>query len=64
MHQISFSGFDSEFDDDRPTWPPPGTSDIIIEDKFEPLFTSATWTITATVNGDVISRSQIGRAHV
>jgi hypothetical protein len=50
--------------DDRPTWPPPGSSNLVIEDKYEPLFTSATWTIMAYVDEDVISKStQSDKAH-
>lgn len=44
--------------DDRPTWPPPGTADLIIEDKYEPLFTSATWSLVAKVGDQVIGQSQ------
>jgi len=38
-------------DDDTPTWPPPGSADLVIEDKYEPLFTSAVWTIRASIAG-------------
>jgi hypothetical protein len=59
-----FGSLDLDLGDDRPTWPPPGTAQLVVEDKFEPLFTSATWTITATVDGDVIAKSkESGRAH-
>lgn len=44
--------------DDRPTWPPPQMGLLKIWDKFEPLFTSATWTIVAEVDGQVIARSR------
>lgn len=47
-----------ELDPDRPTWPPPGTSTLTITDLYEPLFTSATWTITARVNGEVMVQSR------
>lgn len=51
--------FDLDFEsDDKPTWPVPGTALLKIEDKFEPLFTSATWTIVATVDGGVIAKSR------
>jgi hypothetical protein len=49
--------FDLNTSDDRPTWPPPGSAHLVVEDKYEPLFTSATWTIRATVNGQIISES-------
>jgi len=57
---LDFGTIDLGFDDDgddRPTWPSPGSANLVIEDKYEPLFTSATWTIRATVNGTVISES-------
>ena len=47
--------------DDRPTWPAPGSAQLVVEDKYEPLFISATWTIKATVNGELISRSSESR---
>lgn len=42
---------------DRPTWPPAGSAALIIEDKYEPMFISATWTIVATVDDVTITRS-------
>lgn len=53
------------FDDDTPpTWPPAGSAKLVIIDKFEPLFTSATWTITAMVGSDVVARSnESDKAH-
>lgn len=45
-------------DDDRPTWPPPVMGLLKIEDKFEPLFTSATWTIVASVGDQIIAKSR------
>lgn len=51
-------------DGDRPTWPPPQMGLLKIIDKFEPLFTSATWTIIATVDEQVIASSRpADRAH-
>lgn len=65
MHQpyadpfAQFGSIDLDLgDDDRPTWPPPMMGLLKIEDKFEPLFTSATWTIIASVNGSVIARTR------
>jgi len=61
-----FAQFGSlNFDDDAPpTWPQAGSAKLIIIDKFEPLFTSATWTITASVGDDVIARSnESNKAH-
>lgn len=43
--------------DERPTWPPTGSATLVIEDKYCPLFTSATWCVQATVNGTVIAHS-------
>lgn len=71
MHQpyadpfAQFGSVDLDFGDgDRPTWPPPQMGLLKIVDKFEPLFTSATWTIVATVDGDVIAQSkESGKAH-
>lgn len=61
-----FTGFgEIELDtDDRPTWPRPGSALLVVEDRCEPLFTSATWTIIATVGSMEISRStQASKAH-
>jgi hypothetical protein len=62
MTQIQSNPF-SEFDDDlnqndRPTWPPPGSADLVIVDQYEALFYSATWTIVASVNGEIIHTSR------
>lgn len=63
MHQpyadpfVMFGELDLNFGDERPTWPPPQMGLLKIEDKFEPLFTSATWTIVAMVDGDVIAKT-------
>ena len=69
MHQpyadpfVQFGSIDLDFNE-RPTWPPPAMGLLHIEDKFEPLFTSATWTIVAKVGGQVIAQSkEAGRAH-
>jgi len=42
-----FGSLDLDLGDDRPTWPSPDSAFLKIEDKFEPLFTSVTWTIIA-----------------
>jgi hypothetical protein len=62
---IRSGSIDFNFDDDHPsTWPSPQMGLLKIIDKFEPLFISATWTIVATVDGDVIAKSkESGRAH-
>ena len=49
--------FTAEFGDDRPTWPPPGTGKLIVEDVCELLFYSAIWTLVASVGNDIIARS-------
>lgn len=43
--------------DDTPTWPPAGISTLEINDDYVPLFTSATWTIRACVNGQAVFES-------
>ncbi len=43
---------------DRPTWPPVGTGLLIVEDKCEALFISATWTVTAHVGEELIAKSE------
>lgn len=70
MHQpyadpyVMFGILDLELDDDRPTWPPAGSANMIIEDRCEPLFITATWSVIATVGDLVISRSKsIDKAH-
>lgn len=55
---VQFGELDFDSDDDRPTWPPPGSATLVIEDKYEPMFTSATWTIIATVGGDEFAKSR------
>jgi hypothetical protein len=61
---VQFGELDLDFGDDRPTWPPPGIRKLVIKDKYEPLFTSATWTIVATVDGDEFAKSsQKDKAH-
>jgi hypothetical protein len=62
---INFGSLDLDLNDgDRPTWPPAGTALFFVEDKYEPLFTSATWTIVAVVDGDVFSKSSAShKAH-
>lgn len=52
--KIDMDFFDTGSDGDRPTWPPAGSASLVIIDKFEPLFTSATWTLEASVDGNVI----------
>ena len=52
-----FSEFCEEYEDDRPTWPSPGSSKLIVIDKCEALFFSAVWTIIASVNGKTIAMS-------
>ena len=61
---INFGGLELDLDDgDRPTWPPVGAM-FSIEDKYEPLFFSATWTIIAQIDGEIFSRSTpSNRAH-
>jgi hypothetical protein len=50
-------GSASELEEDRPTWPSPGSATLVVEDKCLALLFSATWTLIATVNGVEISRS-------
>ena len=42
---------------DRPTWPPPGIRSVVIEDRCEPLFTSATWTMVIDAEGTIVASS-------
>lgn len=64
MHQpyadpwAQFGSLDLDFGDDRPTWPPPQMGLLSVEDKFEPLFTSATWTVIAKVGDVIIARTR------
>lgn len=44
-------------DDDRITWPSPGTADLEIVEDCEPLFTSCSWIIKAKVNNAVVYES-------
>jgi hypothetical protein len=47
---------DLDSDLDIPTWPGgPGTLEVV--DKYVPLFTSAVWEITVTINGRVFAKS-------
>ena len=60
----NFGTIDLDFntdENDRPTWPPPGTASLVVEDKYEPLFTSATWTVQARVGAEIISQSTEAR---
>lgn len=54
-----FTGFfyDNDSENNRPTWPPPGTADLIIEDKCSALFFSAIWELVATIDNEEIARS-------
>ena len=56
---VQFGELDLNFDEDDapPTWPSPGSALLVIVDKFEPLFTSATWTLIASVNGDILAKT-------
>lgn len=70
MHQpcpdpyAMFGTIDLDFGDERPTWPPAGSADLVIEDKCEPLFISCTWSLIATVGDRVIGQSKsIDKAH-
>lgn len=45
-------------DTDEVYYPPPGSADLIIKDNYEPLFTSATWTLLAIVNKNIIASTQ------
>lgn len=47
--------FDAE---DCVTHPAPGSGKLLIQDKFEPLFISATWSLIATVNGNVVEKTK------
>lgn len=38
--------------------PVPGSASLLIYDKIEPLFISATWTIIASVNGTILEKSK------
>lgn len=49
--------FTLDYDGDRPTWPPVGTRELVIEDKCEALFYSAVWTVQARVDDQVLARS-------
>lgn len=54
-----FGGFDDlDFNDMPPTWPPAGSAVLVVEDKYEPLFISATWSIVAKVGQVVLARSK------
>jgi len=58
---INFGEFFPEIDEsvnERKTWPPPGSADLLIEDEMDALFTSATWTVRARVNGNVMWESK------
>lgn len=62
--QFGSLDFDIKVPEDKPTWPSPGTANLDIVDQYEPLFTSATWTVVAKVNGKVIiSSSPSDKAH-
>lgn len=53
-----FAEFENlDIEDDKPTWPSPGSGTLKIEDKCEALFISATWKVVATVNGKVFSET-------
>lgn len=58
---FDFSGvgcLDADLDEPPPeTLPMAGTAHLVVEDKYEPLFTSAEWTIIATVGQHEIGRS-------
>ena len=59
---LDFNGFDEEPPPE--TFPMPGTAHLKVEDKYQPLFTTAEWTIIATVGHHEIGRSStIPRAH-
>jgi len=55
MHQFFYLNDDVE--EAAETLPSVGSAKLVIKDTMEPLFISATWTIIATVNGQVIDRS-------
>lgn len=52
-------GYGLDDTDEHPTfqYPQPGSAMLVIHDKYEPLFTSATWTLEAKVNNDIIASS-------
>lgn len=54
------------YDDSAPdkNWPAAGTANLVIEDKYEPVFISATWTLEAKVGKDIIASSTpSGKSH-
>ncbi len=60
----SLDGWDLDGSEDRPTWPPTGSRKLVVEDKYEALFFSATWTVEAKVDDEVIARSEASdRSH-
>jgi hypothetical protein len=51
-------------EEEVPTVPAAGRCELVIIDAYEPLFYSATWTITALVDGQKIASSDpLDRAH-
>lgn len=67
MHQLSFDldwnltdGTDEADPNDVPTLKPsaPTPTCLVIEDKFQPLFTSAVWAVVASVGTTEVARSK------
>lgn len=54
-------GFSDEEIPTSPLWGMRKDAIFLVEDKYEPLFTSATWTLIATVDGIEVSRSSQAR---
>lgn len=49
---------------DRPTWPPVGTRLLVVEDRCDALFFTATWTVVAKVDDEIVSQSsEANHAH-
>jgi len=61
--ELDFSGF-IESDDEPETAPCPGSAHLVVIDKCEALFISATWAIVATVGKHELGRStSIDKSH-
>ena len=61
---LDFSGYIESDDDEPETVPSPGSAHLVVIDKCEALFISATWAIVATVGKHELGRStSIDKTH-
>lgn len=55
--ELDFSGMGLDEEPPPETLPMAGSAHLVVEDKYEPLFTTAEWTVIATVGQHELARS-------